>query len=492
MNRVASNVFLISGVLAIAVMVWLMLRSPASAVVRIPTTSTAARPGESVTKHAVGMSGCLATACHGGPAGKLLSGNFDAGSWQSSGSCWLASDPHAAAYDVLTESPKYRLYKVTAAEIMANLTGDKTKKAVNEPRCLACHTNPALADPGPGLYDHATLQELRSEGVSCEACHGNAGMWLRDHTTWTPGNRHSRYEATGMNPLNDVGERALACAGCHVGAPADDKRGYLVPRDMNHDIIAAGHPRLDFDFGEYLRRIPHHWYERDRSSVDQQPRGPGFPLRAWIVGRVAQAEASCKLLADRAKRSSENKPLSAWPELAEYNCAVCHHNIPDSERSEPGRLGSRPLGTLKWQSIWPLTEGDIPEFAKMGPLLKTMQGKRPATTEKAFTIATETEKELTALRKKIASMPDGDIAKLVKKIIVNPNDPRQLVLKEDDLRQMYEGLAAIERTIPDRDQRTPNWKQDFGFTLSKLRKKEWPEARLLLGKLVNNVPPALP
>jgi hypothetical protein len=485
MNRIASNVFLIGMILAIGGVIWFMLRSPASAVVRVPETKPVGIGSDGPPKrHAVGMSGCLATACHGGPAASAISGKFDANSWQSSGSCWLASDPHSGAYDVLTEKPHNPLFEVKAAEIMKRL--GRNVRATEDSSCLACHTNPALAMPEAGMY--ANLHELRNEGVSCEACHGNAGSWLREHTTWTPANREAKYKETGMNSLNDIGERALACAGCHIGAPADKERGYPV-RDMNHDMIAAGHPRLEFDFGEYLRRLPRHWLEEDRSAKGNEPRGPGFPLRVWTVGRFAQAEASCRLLADRAGRASRNESSSPWPEFAEFNCAACHHDIPDAERSTGSRLGSRAPGILKWQSIWPLTQGKVSGSTKLEPLLKAMQARRPPASNDAEAKARDAMEELTKLRKEFAILSDVELAQKVKAEFV---DPKVDSLNEDDLRQLYQGLAAIERTLIESKHPTTNWETAFGYARTKLRSKDWWQGRMLLGDLVKKVPLALP
>src|SRR6185312_10631892 len=138
--------------------------------------------------------------------------------------------------------------------------------------------------------------------------------------TWTAANRDTGYQQSGMARLYDIGERALACAGCHVGAPADPERGYPV-RDMNHDMIAAGHPRLNFDFADYQRRLPPHWQEKDRLAAAATPRPPDFEAKGWLVGRVAAAEAACRLTADRARR------LAPWPEFAEFNCYACHHDL---------------------------------------------------------------------------------------------------------------------------------------------------------------------
>src|SRR6185312_4830920 len=114
--------------------------------------------------------------------------------------------------------------------------------------------------------------------------------------TWTAANRDTGYQQSGMARLYDIGERALACAGCHVGAPADPERGYPV-RDMNHDMIAAGHPRLNFDFADYQHRLTPHWFERNRTTG--QPAGPAFELQAWLIGKVAHAEAALHLDVDR-------------------------------------------------------------------------------------------------------------------------------------------------------------------------------------------------
>ena len=42
-----------------------------------------------------------------------------------------------------------------------------------------------------------------------------------------------------MSYLTDLTVQAEACAGCHVGGPAEEERG-LPALDANHDILAAG------------------------------------------------------------------------------------------------------------------------------------------------------------------------------------------------------------------------------------------------------------
>jgi hypothetical protein len=171
--------------------------------------------------------------------------------------------------------------------------------------------------------------------VSCEACHGNAGNWIKDHAGWPAGPGHfDNYGRTGLRKLSDPYTRALTCAGCHVGAPAG---GGAPLRDMNHDLIAAGHPRLNFDYGTYLRSLPPHWAEKDREVSPPKLRPASDEFRHWRVGRTVMLIASCRLRADRAARGP-------WPELAEFDCYACHHGLAGEKKPA---LGHRP-GALVW------------------------------------------------------------------------------------------------------------------------------------------------
>lgn len=422
----------------------------------------------------VGAAGCLGAACHGAPACNTLEGKFDDGTWQTSGSCWVAADPHTAAYSLLTPNP-YRPVKVTAGQIMARYAGGKP--ATEDARCLACHTNPTLAEPGH--TGDARIIGLRAEGVGCEACHGNAGGWLRQHTTWH-GKRDAVYHETGMVRLYDVGERAAACVGCHVGAPEavvgkgpDGRDIKLAVRDMNHDMIAAGHPRLNFDFADYMRRLPVHWQEKDRTEKGNVPRGPDFLVKAWLVGRVAHAEAACKLLASRAERSGGDR-RTPWPEFAEFNCAACHHGLlPDGRKgkgAEPPAdgepwssawrnevLGDRPIGTPPWQTVWPVTPalGLKPHqpkelFAKAAArheppvqaLLKAIHQPRPALAADVQPGARATAEVLGRLRAELSAWPDAEFPGLARKAF---DDLDPFAPDWDSAVQMLFGLGALER-----------------------------------------------
>jgi hypothetical protein len=144
-----------------------------------------------------------------------------------------------------------------------------------------------------------------------------------------------------MTPVGDPAALARTCAGCHVGAAANVEDG-LPRRDVNHDLIAAGHPRLNFEFGAFLANLPPHWDEEARKKT----RAPGFAARVWVAGQLVSAEAALELLADRAG-SHDQKP---WPEFAEYNCYACHHDLSEPSWRQQLGYGGRTPGSLPWSS----------------------------------------------------------------------------------------------------------------------------------------------
>src|SRR5262249_35632430 len=145
---------------------------------------------------------------------------------------WLACDPHARAYEVLLD---YRSKEIV--KNYYNLPAAHLARPQKLTLCLKCHVAPEVnARPCVPELFHA-------DGVSCESCHGPAGKWLGLHyqAAWKALDRAEK-EALGFRTTKDVVVRARLCAGCHVGAPG---------MDVNHDLIAAGHPRLNFEFAAY-------------------------------------------------------------------------------------------------------------------------------------------------------------------------------------------------------------------------------------------------
>src|SRR5690606_32482371 len=111
-----------------------------------------------------------------------------------------------------------------------------------------------------GPIDCASTESLAiaigPSGVGCEDCHGPADEWLNLH--YRDGWPEAFPEAaTAMQALRPTAARADVCLRCHVG----DGLG----REVNHDLIAAGHPRLKFELTLYSDAMPRHW---DQSVTD--------------------------------------------------------------------------------------------------------------------------------------------------------------------------------------------------------------------------------
>jgi hypothetical protein len=140
---------------------------------------------------------------------------------------------------------------------------------------------------------------------------------------------------------------------------------------VNHDLIAAGHPRLAFEFVSHLDRMPPHWSEKGEN--DRQSR-PDFKARVWTIGQIAAAKAQLELLAARAQASAGDRPGAVWPEFAEYSCYSCHRAlVPDAGARTAGNgVGQPAWGT--WQfALLPLI-GAKPERvdARLGNLKQVM------------------------------------------------------------------------------------------------------------------------
>lgn len=316
-------------------------RSPAS----VASSSPLATPSNERQTHsgALGVASCAAQGCHGDSRSPLppselveLAQPNAKDYWKSSYFQWHNHDRHAHAYEVLQLD--------RSQQIMKRLGKDNS--ATEEKACLACHVNPTLAsradDPG--------AKELLKEGVSCEACHGDASRWRSEHYTWkADDDREALYASVKMTKLYDLGERASTCLGCHVGAPANEALNIPI-RDVNHDLIAAGHPRLNFEFATYLRKLPPHWVEKDR--LKNEPRPAGYEAQVWLVGQAANAEATLKLMQARAGLTvdqNKNEKSVVWPELADFNCFACHHRLSsDGPGGHAFSRGSRKLGGLVW------------------------------------------------------------------------------------------------------------------------------------------------
>jgi len=384
----------------------------------------------------IGKASCSGIACHGN-ASHIIDSDMNQERWRTSYLHWQNHDPHQKAYESLTTA--------WAKSILQKL--DKTTQEVhpeNDQRCLACHTTPSIAWPKvPGVSEKSLLA-LRKEGVSCEACHENASNWLMEHTTWkTEVDRKQGLKQSNMADLNDPGMRAMACAGCHVGAPADPQRG-LPLRDMNHDMIASGHPRLHFDYSTFLARMSPHWREVDRSKDAKPPRAQEEMAAAWLAGQLATAEAFCQLSSDRANRAT--KAATAWPELAEFKCYGCHQNLGYPNESRPlSAHGTSALGRLHAAlPLSPHLAGQLngispPDGKSLVELLKEMQLANVSDPATASKQAKEVADALRKVRDHLATLPIEKAQPILQQALIIP-ESALATYDWDDFASLYYGV----------------------------------------------------
>jgi hypothetical protein len=260
-----------------------------------------------------GAGSCAAAACH--------NGNGSGGEKGSEYTTWVLHDPHSRAFEVLYGKKSLQIEKNRQRP-----PGVKEDHPESDPLCLNCHVQ-------PGVEKLSRRKQFALEdGVGCEACHGAAGDWLTQHYTaaWrakTAGEKR----AEGMADTKDLRVRAETCVRCHVG------EGDF---DVNHDLIAAGHPRLAFEYAAFHASLPKHW-----DAAGERMGRPDFDAQLWMIGQVVTSRAALRLLAERAA-----DPKKPWPEFAESDCFACHHDLADQKwrrdsKRAAGRAGSAAWGT---------------------------------------------------------------------------------------------------------------------------------------------------
>ncbi len=265
-----------------------------AAVAQEPTTN---QPG-----FYVGVTSCVNSGCHGSTqplnATRILQNEFYT---------WLNSDRHAQAYNVLFDERSARIVKNMRLK----------RRAYEEKLCLDCHTTNVPANQVAGTIDV-------EDGVQCEVCHGPASGWRAQHAEegWT----HAQSVERGMIDLDNLAVRAHTCHRCHLGN--QDK-------EVDHELIASGHPVLAFELDNYAESMPAHW-KRDESAAG---------VRAWAVGQAMKFRDSLSNLARHARGDE-------WPEFSDMTCANCHHSLRGStwrqERGWSDRAGLPAWSPQHW------------------------------------------------------------------------------------------------------------------------------------------------
>jgi hypothetical protein len=223
--------------------------------------------------------------------------------------------------------------------------------------------------------------------------------------------------------------------------------------DVNHDLIAAGHPRMRFEFAAYHSSYPKHW--RDDTL------GTDFEARAWFVGQLVTAQAALELLQHRASLAESRKNPKPWPEFAEHNCAACHHDLrPLSERQKggfgPGTATKLPIpwGTWPYAMLPALREAPGLPRAKvdLSQLEKLMRRRSPNSKE----VSAEAAKQARAVgawldaATRTPALTGPQLARLLRHLAEDRSGLASTFSDKDRRRgtwdgstQLYLGLAAV-------------------------------------------------
>jgi hypothetical protein len=345
----------------------------------------------------LGVASCASMACH--------HGNGPRGSPGSEYSTWVAVDPHAKAYRVLFNAESQRMHEALA----------KGGAAHENPLCLKCH---GMGDGVP--------QAIQADGVGCERCHGPAGAWKSTH--YLPG--FDRATPSFKDLRSDLVVRVEVCVDCHVG------KGDM---QVDHDLIAAGHPRLRFEYAGYYASYPRHWGDRHKGVVEDE-------VRSWLVGELTSAKAAVELLAARAGDAGRD-----WPEFAEYSCAACHHGLRADSKPRRGELQWGTWYNAMLPAIAEARPCDAASQTRLGELLKKLgeEMKKRVPARKAVQHDALAAAELLAAWRKAVAAKGLDAAQ-VRALAAAVARQESATESWDGGVQLYLSLAALYQSLDNR------------------------------------------
>jgi hypothetical protein len=329
----------------------------ALAVLLLCTPILDAQPGRYV-----GVANCANAGCHGSTQALNTTHVL-----QNEYFTWLNSDRHAAAYNVL--------FNDRSARIAKNMR--LRKRAYESNVCLDCHTTNVPPSQVEGTIDP-------EDGIQCETCHGPASGWRNEHTEegWT----HQQSVSRGMIDLARIGTRATTCTGCHLGDAT---------RQVDHELIASGHPVLTFELDNYTETMPAHW----------PPGKDTHGVPAWALGQVINFRESLENLSRHARGQN-------WPEFSDLTCQTCHHSLADSQsrqtRGWPDRAGLPAWSPQHWTILRLLIARVSPSSATQLTPLVTDLARTTARLNNAATVATladRTRRAVEDVLPKIAAHP---------------------------------------------------------------------------------------
>ena len=329
---------------------------------------------------------------------------------------WGTNDKHTQAYAVLLNERSKQM-----AKILGVVDKDGNSQIHRDVRCLTCHVGmPAdqmlsvkkndeeKVDNIPGhewlVAEQLTQDPRIAVGVSCESCHGPCGASLNDRSIegWFGihvSKKDWRYKAAaekeaeyGYWDVRSPVSKTRICLSCHLGNVSEGKV-------VTHEMYAAGHPPLPgFETATFIHQEPKHWrdFEEKTEEVREEFRKEAGEKGEFIspelnqtqdvlIGSVASLAEYMKLNADLANEDAKCAvPKPEWPELANFACYACHHDL--QERG--WRLTRPPVGTPGRPRLheWPtaLTEialkyagADLDEYERLKKAVDESVDRQP-------------------------------------------------------------------------------------------------------------------
>lgn len=332
---------------------------------------------------------------------------------------WSTQDKHAKAHATLASS--------ASSDIGARL-GLKDVTLARE--CLSCHCNLRTdvwpsADGWPSELD-------RSQGVSCEACHGPGADYDQPHRqpSWRVKTAAEKQQL-GMVDVRDPRARAAQCLTCHVG---DVSQGKVV----THAMYAAGHPPLPgIEIETFSQNMPRHWRNLaekpadlpNRALIEQQLRQRDGELpgaRSVVLSAAMTFRAAARLLAEQALDSAS---AGGPPEFSQFDCRACHHELQPFTPHAGIDLTGRP-GRPRLRS-WPTALAEV-------AIKHASQGD----TQVADTLLADYRDRLAAMHASFAASPFGKPSALGDPADANSPSGRMLAWIDADLLDALEQPAC--------------------------------------------------
>lgn len=252
----------------------------------------------------LGVASCASSTCHG-----RVEAAEDSPVALNEYFIWSKYDSHANAFEVLQGDWSQR--------IAANMG---LENAASAEECLVCHTD-YVPEQQRGKRFHI------SDGIGCEACHGGAEAWIDSH--YGPDTSHADNLRQGMAPTEKPLFQARMCQSCHLGNGE---------RQITHEMMAAGHPRLRFELDTWLVNMPpHHVVDDDYSRRKNDAGG----VERWVASNLAASDEYLSRLADHIGGDS------LAPELSLFDCHACHRPMDTGIRRTARERRLIPAGSLR-------------------------------------------------------------------------------------------------------------------------------------------------